>query len=155
VAAEGGLWSAGGVHWSLDWKKCLALAVLWGALAAVLARLASPFPLVQLEVGALAGLLIAALQRRSFAEAPEVYRAAHTAAQVRRAMAGTRAGRRAVGLQWVAAIALLGVSILSLRGAGGRPHNPAFGLLAGYFVLMAARDLLSIPGLQKLMGRSE
>jgi hypothetical protein len=138
------------VHWSLDPKKSLALAALWAVLAALLAWAARPFPLVQLEVGALAGVVVGALQRRSLAEAPDLYRAAATGAQVRRAMVSTRSGKRAVGMQWVAALILLGVAMISLHGAGGHARNPAFGLLSGYLLLMTARDLLSASGQRAL-----
>ncbi len=139
------------VHWTLDPKKSLAVAILWVVLAALLAWLATPFPLLQIAVGVVAGVLAGALQRRSFEEAPGLFREAVTAAQVRRAAASTRGGRRAIGLQWVASFALLGVSVLALRG-GASPRSPAYGLLSGYFVFMALRDLLAIPGLQKLAG---
>jgi hypothetical protein len=140
------------VHWTLDPKKCLAVAILWLVIAAVLAWLATPFPLFQIVVGVLAGVLVGALQRRSLDEAPELYRDAVTSVQVRRAAASTRSGRRALGLQWVAAFALLGVSLLALRGTSGPRHSPAYGLLCGYFVLMAMRDLVVVPGLLKLAG---
>lgn len=138
------------VHWTLDPKKSLALAALWVAAAALLAWVATPFPLLQITVGVVAGVLVGTLQRRSLDEAPALYREAVTSVQVRRAAASTRAGRRALGLQWVAAFALLGVSFLALRG-GPAPHrSPGYGLLCGYFLLMALRDLLVVPGLQKL-----
>jgi hypothetical protein len=152
VAARRALWFECGVHWTLDPKKSLALAILWLAVAVLLAWLAAPFPVFQIAVGVVAGVVAGALQRRSFDEAPELYREATTSVQVRRAAASTRAGRRSLGLQWVAALALLGVSLLVLRGGKGPRHSPAYGLLCGYFVLMGLRDLLVVPGLLKLQG---
>ena len=153
MTTGGTLWFLCRVHWSLEPKKALLLSLLWAALAVLLALIASPFPLIQLEVGALGGIFVGALQRRSFQEGADLYLSATKGAQVRRALASTRSGRRSVGLQWVVALGLLGVAMLSLRSAAGRPRNPAFGLISGYLLLMAVRDLTSIPGLLALRRR--
>jgi hypothetical protein len=139
------------MHWTLDPKRALSLAMLWAAAAALLAWSAHPIPIGLVAAGLLLGIPLGVLQRRSLAEAPAAFRQASTARQVRTALTSTRSGRLALRTQWVSAAILLAGSLLQAVSARDAvPSNPAIGAVAAYLSLMFTRDLFALPALRAL-----
>lgn len=139
------------MHWSLDSKKALPLAVLWAAIAALLAWSAHPIPVGLVAGGLLLGIPVGIMQRRGLTENPDAFRQASTAHQVRSALTSTRSGRLALRTQWGSAAILLAGSLLQTMSArDALPSNPALGAIAAYLGLMLTRDVFALTALRTL-----
>jgi hypothetical protein len=139
------------MHWTLHPTKGLALAALCALGAATFAWISRPFPLAQLLIGPVAGVVIGVFQGRSLRNAPASFRSARTAADVRRAMYRTKAGKSAIWIQYAAAAVLAAVSVASaLAETKAPPNNPAIGFAAGYLLLVFVRDVVALPAVREL-----
>ena len=117
----------------------IAVAALVAAAALWFTR---PVPLVPALIGALLGGVVGVLQSRSIGDGPSAFRQARTAMEVRRALTSTVPGMRAIQVQWLSALVLLGASLWI--------GNPLGGWVAGYALLMCARDLVTLRAVRGL-----
>jgi hypothetical protein len=78
------------------------------------------------------------MQRQAIHQSRDALVASQTAMDVRRALAGTRAGRAYLYALWGSFLLLLAVAHTL---PGGGKH---FGIFAGYFALAATRELITL-----------
>ena len=105
-------------------------------LGAVTLLVSHPSPAVPALLGVLLGGVVGVLQKSSIRGAAASFRNAETAMDVRRAFMATPSGKRAIQIQWVAAILILAAAIWL--------GNPIGGFVAGYSLLMCTRDLVAL-----------
>ncbi|QSQ11671.1 hypothetical protein [Myxococcus landrumensis] len=91
------------MHWTLQPTKSAALAVVCAGAAMLLAPWVKPMPALLPAVGALCGVIVGAIQARSLRSAPDAFRAAKSAMDVRRTMSATPPGKWAIRSHWVTA----------------------------------------------------
>jgi hypothetical protein len=126
------------VHASLSPKPNIVLLVVWTAGAVAVSLFAPVLPLILLAMGAIFGATLGLMQRRALRESRIALIASQSAMDVRRALAGTGAGRAYLYGLW-GAVFLIFVAAYTLP-AGGK-H---FGSFAGYFALAAVRELITL-----------
>ena len=130
------------MHATLNSRANVALIAV-SALVAVFALFFTvPIPAGPALVGALCGCVVGILQSRSLGAARIAFTKAQTAIDVRRALTSTAPGLRAIQIQWVGALVVLGTALWV--------RNPIGGSVAGYALLMCAREVVSLRAVGRL-----
>jgi len=126
------------VHASLSPKPNVILLAAWTAGTVAVSLFAPAVPLVLLALGAVLGVALGMLQRRALRESRVALIASQSAMDVRRALAATGAGRAYLYALW-GSVLLLFAAAYALPTGGIH-----FGAIAGYCVLAAVRELITL-----------
>ena len=130
-------------HWTLNATFSTVAGPVWAIVVVAVVALSSPHPWLPAVVGGICGALVGRFQSLSLAEAPASFVAAESALSVRAVLRSTPSGRRALWIQWLSLVPIVGTALL-------QPANAVAGALAGYFALMCVRDLLTAPATRRL-----
>jgi hypothetical protein len=115
----------------------IAGIALWAVLTVLLSLTGQSIPIPAVLVGGTLGIVLGILQVRSLRSAPEAFRAATSAMEVRRAFVSTKAGKAGLQVQWAGGLLLVASSLLS--------SSPFNALFAGFALQLGVRDSLALP----------
>jgi hypothetical protein len=128
-------------------KNNRILIACWAAVVAVLLLVTSGSAAFPCMFGATFGAWAGLLQRKALRRDAELFRAADTAWDVRRAMVASPEGKRAITLGWMSAAMLLVIAADS--------NSLLFvvaKVFAGYFSFVLLRDVVAYPALAEVAG---
>jgi hypothetical protein len=130
------------MHSALHPKNNRILIACWTAVVALMLFVTSGSAAYSCMFGATFGAWAGLLQRKALRKDAELFRAADTAWDVRRAMVASPEGKRTITLGWMSAAMLLVVAVDS---------NSLFlvfaKFFAGYFSFVLLRDVVAYPAL--------
>ena len=132
------------MHRSLTQPFNGLLVGLWGAGTAILLVMYRQDAIVPIIAGAAAGVLAGSFQARALWFAPEVFAQANSAADVRRRLMSSSAGKVSILFVWLGA-ATIGWLVWNLS----RAHLLGT-FAAGYLALMFLRELITLPALNRI-----
>jgi hypothetical protein len=144
------------LHVSLRWPMSVLLILIWSALALFSLRVSAGAAFVLIAPAMLVGLAAGAMQAASMRDAPDTFRRARSAMDVRRAFAGTVWGARYLVLFWAAQTLFLVVA-LAMAWPLVRQHEPSVAAFQVVWVLASlysgfaiTRELVAMFGLSNL-----
>ncbi|MGZ3443793.1 MAG: hypothetical protein ACXVDD_29940, partial [Polyangia bacterium] len=127
------------LHASLRWPMSVLLIAIWSALALFSLRVSAGAAFVLIAPAMLVGLAGGAMQAASLRSAPETFRRARSAMDVRRAFRGTPWGARYLVLFWAVQTLFLVVAV-ALSWPLLRQHEPQ---VAAFQILWVLASLYS------------
>ena len=144
------------LHVSLRWPMSVLLILIWSALAYFTLRVSWGAGFLLMAPAMLVGGAAGAMQAASMRAAPEMFRRAQSAMDVRRAFRGTVWGGRYLVLFW-AAQTLFFVVAVAVALPSLRQHDSSFAAVGFLWALASlysgfafARELVAMSGLSSL-----
>lgn len=124
-------------HASLKASTNILLILVWGMVTVALLLFLEPFPILIVMAGIVFGLAGGLMQAYSFKESKVSFKSAKTMMEVRKAIKNTKWGKRYIVFLWFGYISLVTIAFTST-------NDPLLSVLAGYFLLMFIREIITL-----------
>lgn len=125
------------LHFSLKPTTNIILILVWGIAVLMLLTFYKPWPILVLVVGGTLGLIGGLMQLLSFKESKQSFQEAKSFNEVRNSLKSTKWGKRYLYFLWSTNVLLVVVALLTTK-------NPLLSVLAGYFLLMFVREIVTL-----------
>jgi len=125
------------LHPTLKPTTNIVLILVWGVAVVMLLTILDTWPIYILVSGSALGLIGGLMQIQSFKESKQSFQEAKTMIEVRNSLKNTKWGKRYLYFLWTGNALLVVIAFLTA-------NNPLLSILAGYFLLMFVREIVTL-----------
>lgn len=126
------------MHNTLKPSTNIVMILLWGALAGFATFISAPHSFLVVIVGLILGVSGGVMQWLAFTESKEKFLTASTMLEVRKELKETKWGKRYIPFLWLGNLVIVVLVVIIGKG------NLFILIMAGYFSLMFARELVTL-----------